>query len=163
MPVEALRSIQDNFDHILRHVRPKRLIGEMARVDKAFYFRHFKGYNAAKIGRGRLRKIADKEIFAEGPGHELFANLLIIHWNNANGKMYEETVAHVQTINEDVEKVERIDAQKAHAIIDDMLKRHDRTGFLLCVRLNGVRFDEEVIQSRLVRGESAPESFDEEE
>ncbi len=70
--------------------------------------------------------------------------------------MYRDIVMHVRAINEDVEAIERIEPAKAHAIVDDMLKRHDRAAFYLCVRLNGVRFDEDVIQSRLVRGEPAP-------
>ncbi len=155
MPIQALRSVADRFDDILRHVNPKRLAYEFAKADKAFHFRYFKGYKPEQIGRGRIKKIADKEIFAD-PGHELFANLIIVHWNEKHAQLYREMVAHVQTINEDVEAIERIEDDKAHAIIDDLLKRHERNDILLCVRLNGVRFDEPVIASRLVRGEPAP-------
>lgn len=155
MPIQALRSVADHFDDILRHVNPKRLIGEIAKADKGFHFRYFKGYSPDKIGRGRLKQIAQKEVFAD-PGHELFANLLIIHWNEAHAQMYRDIVLHVRAINEDVEAIERIPPEKAHPIIDDMLSKHPRTAFLMCVRLNGVRFDEDVIESRLVRGEPAP-------
>ena len=44
-----------------------------------------------QIGRGRLRKIAHKEIFT-GDGHELLANLIIVHWNEANDDLYREMV-----------------------------------------------------------------------
>jgi hypothetical protein len=155
MPIQALRSVADRFDDILKSVQPKRLASELARADKAFHFRHFKGYRPDQIGRGRIRQIAQREVFTD-PGHELFANLIIIHWNEAYASMYRDIVMHVRAINEDVEAIERIEPDKAHTIIDDMLKRHDRDAFYLCVRLNGVRFDEDVIQSRLVRGEPAP-------
>ena len=155
MPIQALRSVSDHFDEILRHANPKRVVVEMAKADKAFHFKYFKGYRPEQIGRGRIKQIAQKEVFTD-PGHELFANLLIIFWNEAHAQMYRDIVTHVRAINEDVEAIERIDNDKAHAIIDDMLTRHDRRDFLLCVRLNGVRFDEDVVQARLVRGEPGP-------
>ncbi|TNF24235.1 MAG: hypothetical protein EP329_25325 [Deltaproteobacteria bacterium] len=156
MPIAALRSISDHMDEIVHHVKAKRLAAEVARADKAFHFRHFKGLRPEKIGRALIRKIINKEILTD-PGHELFANLLIIHWNEAHAKLYEEMVTHVRTINEDVEAIERIEDDKAHAIIDDLLLRHDVRDILLCVRLNGVRFDEALTESRLVRGEPRPE------
>lgn len=155
MPIQALRSVADRFDDILRHVQPKRLVAEIARADKAFHFKHFKGYRPDQLGRGRVRQIAQKEVFAD-PGHELFANLIIIHWNEAHAAMYRDIVTHVRAINEDVEAIERIEPAQAHTIIDDMLKRHDRAAFYLCVKLNGVRFDDDVVETRLVRGEPAP-------
>lgn len=157
MPIQALRSVADRFDDVLRHVNPKRLVGEIAKADRGFYFRYFKGYRPEQIGRGRIKQIAQKEVFAD-PGHELFANLLIIHWNEANAAMYRDIVMHVRAINEDVEAIERIPPERAHPIIDDMLAKYPREAFYLCVRLNGVRFDDDVVASRLVRGEPAPES-----
>ncbi len=156
MPVQALRSIESHFDSVLRHVRPKRLASEMKIADKAFFFRYFKGYRPEKIGRGRLRKIAQREIFGDGEGHELYANLVIVHWNEANRALYRDTVKHVQAIDEDVEAIERIDDLDAHRILDDLLERYDRDDVYVCVRLNGVRFGEEVIDARLIRGEPAP-------
>jgi len=155
MPIQALRSVADRFDDILRHVQPKRLVAELAKADKAFHFRYFKGYRPEAIGRGRVRQIAQKEVFAD-PGHALFANLIIIHWNEAHANMYRDIVTHVRAINEDVEAIELIDQDKAHTIIDDMLARHSREAFYLCVKLNGVRFDDEIIESRLVKGETGP-------
>jgi len=155
MPIQALRSVAERFDDIMRHVNPKRLVAELAKSDKGFHFKYFKGYRPDQIGRGRIRQIAQKEVFAD-PGHELFANLIIIHWNEAHAQMYRDIVTHVRAINEDVEAVERIPPERAHPIIDDMLTRHKREDFYLCVRLNGVRFDEDVIEARLVRGDPAP-------
>ncbi len=155
MPINALRSVAEQFDDVLRHVNPKRLAMELAKSDKPFHFKYFKGYRPEQIGRGRIKQIAQKEVFTD-PGHELFANLIIIHWNEAHAQMYRDIVMHVRAINEDVEAVERIEPEKAHPIIDDMLKRHSREAFYLCVRLNGVRFDDDVIASRLVRGEASP-------
>ncbi len=157
MPVNALRSVEDHFDTILRHVRPKRLVAEMKVADKGFHFRYFRGYRPEKIGRGRVRKIANKELFGAGDGHELFANLIIVHWNEGEARLYREMVAHVQTINEDVEAIEHIDDADAHRIIDDLLQRHERDAIYCCVRLNGVRFGEPLIASRLIAGEDAPD------
>jgi len=155
MPIQALRSVAERFEDILKHVNPKRVVSEVLKADKAFHFRYFKGYRPDQIGRGRIKQIAQKEVFSD-PGNDLFANLLIIHWNEAHAEMYRDIVTHVRAINDDVEAITRIEPEQAHPIIDDMLKRHTREAFYLCVRLNGVRFDEDVIQARLIRGEPNP-------
>ena len=155
MPIESLRACHAQFDSILRHVRVRRLVAELQAADKGFHYRYFKGYRPEKIGRGRLKKIAQKEIFA-GEGHELFANLIIIHWNEGQRLLYQEMLTHVQAINEDVEAIARIEDDNAHTIIDDLLERHSRDDIYVCVRLNGVRFDEAVIQARLLDGAEAP-------
>ena len=155
MPIESLRSCSEHFDAVLRQVNPRRLVSEIQMADKGFHFRYFKGYRPEKIGRGRLKKIAQKEIF-DGEGHELFANLIIIHWNNGQQHLYQEMLTHVQAINEDVESIEHIEDDAAHTIIDDLLQRHDVGDIYVCVRLNGVRFDEELIQARLLREEPGP-------
>ena len=154
MPVNALRSCREQFGDILKSVNVKRLVREMGIADKAFHFRHFKGYR--EIGRGRIKKIANKEIFGGGEGHELFANLIIVHWNDKHANLYREMVAHVKTINEDVEAIEQIEDDKAAAIVEDLLKRHRRVDILLCVRLNGVRFREEFVQWCLLEGNDGP-------
>jgi len=157
MPIESLRSCEAQFDAILRHVNPKRLVAEIFKADKGFHYRYFKGYRPEKIGRGRLRRIAQKEIFS-GDGHELFANLIIVHWNEASQRLYHEMLTHVQAINEDVEAIEAIEDGDAHRIIDDLLERHHADDVYVCVQLNGVRFDEALVTSRLVTGEDAPTS-----
>jgi hypothetical protein len=154
MPIESLRSCEQQFDTILKHAQVRRLVAEIQAADKGFHYRYFKGYRPEKIGRGRLRKIAQKEIF-NGAGHELFANLLIIHWNEAERDLYQEMLTHVQAINEDVEAIEKIEDSNANTIIDDLLERHTMDAVYVCVRLNGVRFDEALIRSRLVQGEAA--------
>jgi hypothetical protein len=154
VPVEALRNCRDQFGDILKSINVKRLVREMGIADKAFHFRHFKGYR--EIGRGRVNKIAGKEIFNEGEGHELFANLIIVHWNDKHTNLYREMVAHVKTINEDVEAIEQIEDDKAGAIVNDLLKRHTRIAILLCVRLNGVRFREGYVQWCLIEGNDGP-------
>mgnify|MGYP001062660639 CR=1 FL=1 len=154
MPIESLRSCEKQFDSIIKHVHVRRLVAELQAADKGFHYRYFKGYRPEKIGRGRIRKIAQKEIFS-GEGHELFANLLIIHWNESQRQLYQEMLTHVQAINEDVEAIEKIEDANANTIIDDLLERHAMDDIYVCVRLNGVRFDEALIESRLVRGEAA--------
>ncbi|MEZ4264887.1 MAG: hypothetical protein R3F39_00810 [Myxococcota bacterium] len=157
MPIAALRSVEAHFDRIMRHVMPKRLAAELKVGDKGFHFKYFKGYRPEAIGRGRIKQIAMREVFQD-PGNELFANLLIIHWNEQHAPLYREMVTHVKTINEDVEAIESIDDDKAHSIIDDLVLRHELPDVLLCVRLNGVRFSEELIASRLERGEPRGEA-----
>ncbi|MEC9070875.1 MAG: hypothetical protein VX938_00790, partial [Myxococcota bacterium] len=59
-------------------------------------------------------------------------------------------------INEDVEAIEEIEDDIANKIIDDLLERQHQVEILICVRLNGVRFREEVIRARLDPSAEAP-------
>ena len=149
MPIDAIRSVSEHLDLLIRSVSPQRLIYEMSVGDKGFYFKHFKGFRPDKVGRGRIKKIAQKEILDTDPGHELLANLLIVHWNERNGSLYQDMVEHVKTINEDVEAIEAIEDDKAIQIIDDLLKHHDKAEIYLCVCLNEVRFSQEIIDTHL--------------
>ena len=157
MPVNALKSLEGHLDRVVRHINPKRIALEMRSADKAFHFRYFQGLRPEKIGRGRVKKVILKAVVEAETGHELFANLIILHWNQIQGRLYHEMVTHVQAINEDVEAIEHIEDPQAHAIIDDLLTRHEREDVLICVRMNGVRFGEDVIESRLIHGDPAPE------
>jgi len=151
MPIDAIRSIAPHFQRILKAANPKRIAVEMQMLDKGFYFRHFKGYRPDKIGRGRIKKIADREIFGDRP-HEGFANMLIMQWNEANARLYNEMVTHVQAINEDVEAIEIIDDDKAAEIVADLTERHDLADIYLCVKLNGVRFSDTYITATFDSG-----------
>ena len=151
MPVDALRSVAPHIDMVLKHIHAKRVVSEISMADKGLFFRHFKGFRPEKIGRGRVARAVKKEIL-EGKGNIVFANIIILHWNQANGHLYQDMVEHVQSINEDVEAIEKITDEQANPILDDLLERYDQVDVLLCTRLNGVRFDEALIQRRLVPG-----------
>jgi hypothetical protein len=157
MPVDALRSVAPQIDAVLKHVHPKRIVSELSMADKGLFFRHFKGFRPEKIGRGRVARAVKKEIL-EGKGNVVFANMIILHWNQAHGHLYQDMVEHVQTINEDVEAIETITDDQANPILDDLLERYSQVDVLLCTRLNGVRFEESLIQSRLVPGGGTAEA-----
>jgi len=157
MPVDALRSVAAHMSAVLKPLHPKRIASEVATVDKGLFFRHFKGFRPEKIGRGRVARAVQREIL-DGKGNAVFANMIILHWNQAHGRLYEEMVDHVKTINEDVEAIETITDEQAKPILDDLLSRHDPIDVLICTRLNGVRFGESVISSRLGTNKGAPTS-----
>ena len=156
MPIDAIRSVQPHFQRILKTANPKRIATEMQMLDKGFYFRHFKGYRPDKIGRGRIQKIAEREIFGDRP-HVGFANMLIMQWNEAHARLYNETVTHVQAINEDVEAIELIDDDKAAEIVGDLMERHELADIYLCVKLNGVRFTDAYITATFDNGVAGSE------
>ena len=151
MPVDALRSVGAHMSALLKSIHPQRIASEASTVDKGLFFRHFKGFRPEKIGRGRVARAVQREIL-DGKGNAVFANMIILHWNQAKGRLYEEMVDHVKTINEDVESIEAITDEQANPILDDLLSRYDQVDVLLCTRLNGVRFGESLIQARLEPG-----------
>ncbi|GMV40461.1 MAG: hypothetical protein AMXMBFR64_21770 [Myxococcales bacterium] len=152
-PIEALLKVGALFEKVVHDVQPRRVIAEIQRGDRAAFFRHFKGQRMEKFSRRKMTEILSKEVF--GRENIFMAQLLMILWNEQHRELYIAMRDHVQTINEDVEAIERIEDDKAREFIADLRgKGHTRDDIYICVRLNDVRFSEEVIQAELVAGDA---------
>lgn len=147
-PIEALQKLGDLFEKVVHDVQPRRVIAEVQRGDRAAYFRHFKGQRLEKFSRRKMTEILHKEVF--GRENIFMAQLLMILWNEAHRELYIAMRNHVQTINEDVETIERIEDDKAREFIADLVeKSFTRDEIYICVRLNDVRFGEDLILAEL--------------
>jgi len=80
------------------------------------------------------------------------ADLVNLLWNQSNRDLYKAMHDLVREINENVEEIEHIEDDRAHEMIDTLLKTFSRDDIYLCVRMNEVKFSEDVIQYRLVQG-----------
>ena len=96
MPLNALQNVEPLLTHLIKSIRPTEFISQVARVDRAGYFRNFKGYRIEKFGRPQIETIARKELFKKS--NESWAQLFIILWNNANRGVYEAMHKQVQTL-----------------------------------------------------------------
>ena len=147
MPLNALKKAEPLLGQLLKNIPPRTLISHVAKADKPAYFRHFKGYKMSRFGRPTVERIVRKEVYERES--ELWAQLLIILWNQTNREVYADMRKHVQTLNEDVEKVETIDDAVAAAWIDEMVETYLLEDLLLCTYLNEVRFTDAFVRSRM--------------
>ena len=147
MPLNALKKAEPLLGQLLKNIPPRTLIAHVAKADKPAYFRHFKGYRMDRFGRPTVERIVRKEVYERES--ELWAQLLIILWNQTNKDVYGDMRKHVQELNEDVEKVEKIEDDVAMKWIDEMVETHLLEDLLLCTYLNEVRFSDAFIRSRM--------------
>ncbi len=142
--------LQDLFPAILKVIPIGLLIDTVRRLDPPTYFRYFKGFRPQSLGRNRVTNALFKEVFERK--NAAVADLINLLWNQSNRKLYKAMHELVKQINENVEEIESIEDQRANEMIDTLLKDFSRQDIYLCVRMNEVKFSEEVIQDRLVKG-----------
>jgi hypothetical protein len=147
--IEALRKLGPMFDRAVRALKPARLIAETQRIDRAAFFRNFKGQRLEKFTRPKLAEVLRKEIFDRG--NAIMAHLLMVLWNDAMRDLYVAMRKLVETINSDVEAIERIEDDKAQEFVDKLLaKSFALEDIYVCVRINEVRFSEEFITAHVL-------------
>ena len=149
--IDAFKQLKEHFEEIVDSISINTIIETVRRLSPSTYMKYFKGYRPQSLGRSRVTQALKKEIFE----HEnaAVADLVNLLWNQSNRNIYKAMHDHVRKINENVEEIERIEDDTANEIIDDLLTKFSRKEILFCVRLNEVKFSEEVIQKRLIRGE----------
>jgi hypothetical protein len=133
------------FSRMCRGLPMRTFLAELARLDRAVYFRNFKGYRTVKITAKHVEDVLRKE-FAKGNG--LLGQLVIYNWDEAQYRLYGELQKHVKAINEDVEAIERISAEEADPIFDDLEGGYDRRDVAIAAIINGVRVDREYRDAR---------------
>lgn len=148
MSVSNFEKVEKHFESILKNIPIQSIITGVEKSDRAVFFRYFKGYRPSTIGRKKIAEILKDEIYNKK--NENISDLLILLWNNFNRDIYHAMLESVKTINEDVEKIERIEDEKAGDIISNLLKTFSKDDIYLCVRFNEVKFSEEIIEKMLL-------------
>jgi len=148
MPLSNFTHLNELFDRVIETIPLHFFVDHISKVDKALYFKYFKGYRPQKLGRKRIADSLRKELYEKN--NEMVADLLQILWNQANNKIYHAMLALVKTVNEDVESIERIADDKAKEFIEALKKDFTPEDIYICVRLNEVKFDEAIISSSIL-------------
>ncbi len=158
--VDAVRALGPLFDRAVRSIRPLRIYHETRRADASAWVRHFKGRRPQRFNRPKMVRILNEEILERE--NIVMTQLFILLWNDTHRALYNAMRKHVETIDEDVEAIERIEDKDADRFVRDLLARgFDIDDIAICVYLNGVRFSPEFIERRLdprTRGEGSTES-----
>jgi len=146
--IESFKKLGNDVEALIRSIKPTVIVRDIRLVAPRVFNRNFRGFRPEKIGRGRMVKVLSKEILIEE--NIRVAQLVSLLWNHANQNIYKSMKDLVRTIHPDVEKVEQIEDAKAAEFVDKLeaqgFKRHE---IHICVRLNGVRFDQSFTDSRL--------------
>lgn len=148
--IGAFEHLRELFPTVLKTIPVGLLIDTVRRLDTPTYFRHFKGFRPQSLGRNRVTGALLKEVYERK--NAAVADLINLLWNQSNRELYKAMHNMVREINENVEEIEKIEDQQANEIIDKLLENFSREDIYLCVRMNEVKFDEAVIQSRLIQG-----------
>ena len=153
--IAALNKLSERlFERMCRGVPVRVLMTELQKVDRAVYFRYFKGHRPSKIDARRLSKVLRKELFEHSNG--LLAQLVVYNWDEHQWRLFGSLQKHIKAINEDVEAIEAITDEQADPIFDDLESRADTRGrqafdrrdvAIACV-INGVRVSDEYVQAR---------------
>jgi hypothetical protein len=147
MPAKNFETIGEHLESIVKSIPQHDLLMAVERVDKGVHFKYFKGYRTTNITRKRIVEAFRNELLELK--NDLLADIIIVFWNQNNRKVFNAMLAHVKTINEDVESIENIPDEKAKEFISDLLQNYTREEILICVRLNEVKFSEQIISEML--------------
>ena len=147
--IETFKKLGIDLEILIRSIKPAVIVRDIRLVAPRVFNRNFRGFRPEKVGRGKMVKVLSNEILERE--NIRVAQLVSLLWNHANQNIYKAMKELVRTINPDVEKVEHIDSDKATEFVDELERQgFKRQDIHICVRLNGVRFDQDFITERLM-------------
>lgn len=144
------------FARLIKSLDRAVLLDFFRRLEPQVYARYFKGFRPQVLGRKRVTEALWNEVHDRR--NETVGDILTMLWNQQHRDLYHGMLALVKTLAEDVESIERIEDPVALQFIDALASRFDREDILICVRLNEVRFSEEVISKYLEQASPSPPS-----
>lgn len=145
--IEIFGRLEGVFERLVKSLDRSILLDYCRRLEPMVYARYFKGYRPQTLGRKKVTEALQAQIFEKK--NESLADILVLLWNQAHRDVYQAMLEQVKTIADDVETIEKIEDDKATAIIDDLETRFDTEDILICVCLNEVRFSPEIVETRL--------------
>lgn len=145
--ISALNSLPGKlFARLCRRIPMRTFLPELERLDRAVFYRYFKGYRPQKIDAALIERVLRKEIFTQKNG--LLAQLVIYNWDEAEWRLYGALQKHVKAINEDVEAIEAISDDQANPIMDALEAEFDKRDVFIATVINGVRVSPDYVKSR---------------
>jgi hypothetical protein len=145
--VETIKAIEAaDLSTFLKDIPADLVVRGVQAYSRPLFVRYFKGYRIQMAAK-RVREMVDHEVV--GKGSEELGQLLSTLWNRANGRLYHAMYNKVRTVDENVDRIERIDDEKAEGFMAELLGDHDATRIYLCILFNEVKFSKEAIEKKL--------------
>lgn len=153
--IEAIsRLSHERFARLIKSLDRTLLLDFVRRLEPAVYARYFRGFRPQVLGRKRVTEALQFEVYERK--NEAVGDILTMLWNQQHRDLYHGMLALVKTLAEDVETIEQIEDQVAIGFIETLASHFEREDILICVRLNEVRFSEQVIAEHLEGRAPAP-------
>ncbi len=146
--VETIRALGDDASKLLKDIPIDYIVKGVQVLSRPLFIRYFKGYRIQVAGK-RLKEMVNREVLEKE--NEELAQLFMTLWNRANGRLYHSVYNLVRTIDEEVDKIESIEDDKAREFLDGLLEEFDAPRIFMCILLNEVRFSKAVIKEKLDR------------
>ncbi len=147
--IETLRALKVDVDRMVKDIPMWHIVRGVQILNKGVYVRYFQGQRLEIKGRARIKEMVENEIFKRDS--EPVAQLVMTLWTRSNGALYHTMYNLVKTINEEVDKIEKIEDDKAGEFLDEMLKQFDKDRIFWCIIFNEVKFSSAVIEAKLGR------------
>jgi hypothetical protein len=144
---QVVKSLGSELDVLLRDIPIDHIVKGVQVFSRALFVRYFKGYRLQVAGKKRVRSLVDNEIREKG--NEELAQLFMTLWNRANGRLYHAIYNKVREVNEEVDKIERIDDEVAGRFLGELLEEFDADRLYLCILFNEVKVSREIVKEKL--------------
>jgi len=145
---EVIKSLgPEELEKLLKDIPIDHIVKGVQVFSRPLFVRYFKGYRLQVAGKKRVRGLIDKEI--KEKGNEELSQLFGTLWNRANGRLYHAMYNHVRSINEEVDKIERIEDEEAGRFLDELLQEFDADRIYLCILIHEVKFSREIVKEKL--------------
>ncbi|GEM_PF-2393764 len=147
--IEILKALKSDVDRIVKEIPMWHIVRGVQILNKGIFVRYFQGQRLEVKGKARIKDMIENEIFKKES--EPVAQLIMTLWTRMNGDLYQDMYDMVRTINEEVDKIELIDDEKASVFLDELRKGYDRDKILWCIIFNEVKFSKAVVELKLER------------
>lgn len=147
--IETLKALKGDVDRIVKDIPMWHIVRGVQILNKGVYVRYFQGQRLEVKGRARIKEMIETEIFKKDS--EPVSQLIMTLWTRSSGLLYHTMYQLVKGINEEVDKIEKIEDDKANEFFDVLLKDFDKDRIFWCIVFNEVKFSKAVIEARLGR------------
>jgi len=136
--IQAVRSLPPRLRaRLCRSLSLRTFLPALEKLDRAVFFRYFKGLRPVKIDAALVEKMVQREIGERGNG--MVAQLVTYNWDEVEHLLYRDLQDEVKKINEDVEAIAAIGDDEGDAIVDALQATYDPRDIYIAFVINGVR------------------------
>ncbi len=149
MPILSVRALEPIMELFIKDIAIDHIVRGIQLIDRAAFYRYFKGYRIQKLGKKRIIEMLDKEVLKGDK--DAIAELMVTLWNQSNNSLFKEMLYHVKKIDENVEEIVAIEDDVAADIVKKMSDAWEMDRIFICVVINQVKFSPSFVKETFNR------------